>query len=165
MNRHHELRPIASLDLKSFRRPEIQGNPSLIWRTLWYLVNATVFQSAILALIPSRFKTHLLRIFGAKVGAGLVCKPRVSIKSPWFLEIGDNVWIGECSWIDNHCIVKIGSNVCISQGVYFCTGNHNWSHSEFSFFCSPIEIGDGAWVTAYQKLAPGTYIPPHHALL
>jgi hypothetical protein len=30
---------------------------------------------------------ELLRVFGAKVGKGVVIKPKVNIKYPWFLEI------------------------------------------------------------------------------
>jgi putative colanic acid biosynthesis acetyltransferase WcaF len=134
-------------------------------RGLWYLVNAIVFQSAIVGLVPSRLKAAILRAFGARVGKGLVCKPRVSIKSPWFLEIGDHVWLGEMVWIDNHCRVAIGSNVCISQGAYLFTGNHDWNDPAFHFFCKPIEIGDSVWVTAFQRLGPGTVIESRTVVL
>jgi putative colanic acid biosynthesis acetyltransferase WcaF len=153
-------RAIAGLALGRFRRPSIAGNPSFAWRAAWYLVNALLFQSPLLGLVPAPAKALLLRGFGAKVGAGFVCKPRVSIKSPWFLEIGDHVWLGERVWIDNHCTVAIGSNVCVSQGVAIFTGNHDWSDPGFAFFAAPVEIGDGSWVTAFQRLGPGTKVPP-----
>lgn len=154
-------RRIAPLDLRAFRRPRIKGNRGPIWRAAWYLVNALFFQGVILGLLPSGVKAVMLRKFGAKVGFGLVCKPRVSIKYPWFLELGDNVWLGELVWIDNHCQVKIGSDVCISQGSYIFTGNHDWTDPAFAFFCKPIEIGDGVWVTAFQRIGPGQRIEPH----
>ena len=37
---------------------------------------------------------------------------------PWRLSIGDYSWIGEDVWIDNLAMVKIGKNVCVSQGAY-----------------------------------------------
>lgn len=151
-------RKIMGHDLSRFERPAIPGNRNVLWRAAWYLVNAWLFQSAVLALIPSSWKAAILRAFGAKVGKGFVCKPRVTIKYPWFLEIGDHVWLGETVWIDNHTTVKIGNHVCISQGAYLFTGNHDWNDEAFKFFCGPIEIGDGGWVGAGVRLGAGTVL-------
>lgn len=85
-------------------------------------------------------------------------KPRARCKLPWRLEIGDHTWIGEGAWIDNVANVKIGSNVCISQGVYLCTGNHNWSKPSFDLELGPIEIADKAWLGAFVKVTPKTTI-------
>lgn len=159
------LRPIAPLDLARFPRPEIPGNRGVLWRTAWYLVNALVFQTAIMGLMPNRGKTLLLRLFGARIGKGVVCKPKVNIKYPWFLEVGDHVWIGEGVWIDNLCPVTIGSNVCLSQGVALLTGSHDWSVPEFPFFARPITIGDGVWVTAFRQIRPGVEVPAHTVVL
>ena len=159
------FRKIAKLDLASFPAPSIRGNRGLFWQVSWYLTNALFFQGAILGLIPSRAKAGILRFFGATVGEGLVCKPRVSIKHPWFLQIGDHVWLGEQVWIDNHTTVAIGSNVCISQGAYLFTGNHDWHDPTFSFFSKEIHISDGVWITAFQRVPPGAVIEPHVALV
>ena len=50
---------------------------------------------------PSSLKTWLLKFFGAKVGQGVIIKPRVNIHMPWKLNIGDDVWIGEEVFILN----------------------------------------------------------------
>ena len=152
-------RKIKSHDLAVYRPPQISGNCNVLWRGTWYLVNAWLFQSAVLALIPSPWKTAILRVFGASIGKGFICKPRVTIKYPWFLEIGDHVWLGEGVWIDNHTTVKIGNNVCISQNAYLMTGNHDWNDPAFAFFCKPIVIGDGCWIAAGVMLAPGALVP------
>ena len=149
----------ARLDLASFARPVIPGNRGVAWRAAWYVTCALFFQSPLLGLLPSGLKAALLRAFGARVGRGFVCKPRVTIKSPWFLSVGDSVWIGETVWIDNHCAVTIGSNACISQGVCIFTGNHDWNDPCFAFRCKPIAIGNCVWVTAFQRLGPGTTVP------
>ena len=83
-------------------------------------------------------------------------RPRVTIKYPWFLELGDHVWLGEGVWIDNHTTVAIGSDVCISQGAYLFTGNHDWNDPLFRFFCKPITIEDGVWVGAKAIICPGS---------
>lgn len=155
---------IAKLDLASFKKPEIPGNPPVPLRAIWYLVSALLFQGAF-ALLPSPAKAAVLRAFGARLGRGVVIKPRVTIKSPWFLEVGDHVWIGERVWIDNHTTVRLGSNVCVSQGTYLFTGNHDWSDPKFRFFCRPVEVGDGAWITAFRMIGPGTVVPAHVVVL
>lgn len=160
-----KTREIVALDLATFQRPEIPGNPSILVRAVWYLLNATVFRSGVAGLVPSQMKRVILRVFGAKVGEHVVIKPRVDIKSPWFLEIGDHVWLGEKVWIDNHTTVRIGSDSCISQGAYLFTGNHDWNDTTFAFFCKPIEIGRGVWITAYVKVPPGSIIPDHVAVM
>ena len=104
-------------------------------------------------------------MFGARVGTGFVCKPRVNIKYPWLLTVGDHVWIGEGVWIDNLSTVEIGSNVCLSQGVKILTGSHDWNQPEFPFFTLPVIIGDGVWVTAFRILRPGAEVPPQMVVL
>ena len=158
-------RKICSMDLGAYESPVIPGNRNIAWRAAWYLVNAFLFQGAVLSLIPSSWKAEILRAFGAKVGRGLVCKPRVTIKSPWFLELGDHVWLGEMVWIDNQCGVQIGSNVCISQGAYLFTGNHNWNDVRFRFSCRQLIVGDNVWVSAFTVVRPGSQIPNGSVIL
>jgi putative colanic acid biosynthesis acetyltransferase WcaF len=151
-------RPISKVDLARYRKPTLPGNRGAVWRAAWYLVNALLFQHPVLGLGPSRWKAGILRAFGAKVGQGFVCKPRVTIKYPWFLELGENVWLGEGAWIDNHCTVRIGSNCCISQSAYLFTGNHDWGDARFAFRTAPITIGDSAWIGAGATICPGSIV-------
>ena len=152
-------RRILRHDLARFVRPAIPDNRGFLVRAGWYVVNATVFQGALLGLVPSSIKAHILRRFGARVWRGLVCKPRVSIKYPWFLSLGDDVWLGEGVWIDNHCGVTIGSSTCVSQGCYLFTGNHDYNDVAFAFFAKPIRIGEGAWIGARVVVPPGSVVP------
>lgn len=129
---------------------------------LWYICNAIFVKSSV--PYPNSFKRILLRLFGAKVGRGLVIKPNVNIKFPWLLEIGDNVWLGEGAWIDNLTDVKIGSNVCISQGAYILTGNHNYKKVAFDLIVSPVLIEDGVWVGARSVVCPGATLRMHSVI-
>jgi putative colanic acid biosynthesis acetyltransferase WcaF len=153
-----KARRIERHELGRFQKSRIPGNAGPPRRALWYVINATLFQGALLGLVPSRVKAAILRAFGAKVGAGFVCKPRVNIKYPWFLEIGDHVWLGEGVWIDNLCLVRVGSDVCVSQGCYLFTGNHDYNDPAFRFFATPIIIEDGVWLTAGARVPPGAHI-------
>ena len=96
----------------------------------------------------------VLRMFGAKIGQGVVINP-CSVLLPWHLEIGDDSWVGSDCEIYNLAPVKIGRNVCISQRVYLCTGNHDYSSPTFELRVGSIEIKDSSWVCAATFIAPG----------
>ena len=122
-------------------------------RFLWYYCNLIFFR---FGWFPFSFlKVFLLKLFGASVGKGVVIKPFVNIKYPWFLTIGDHVWIGEEVWIDNLAHVTIGNNVCISQGALLLTGSHDYKKSSFDLIIKPIIIEDGVWVCAKAIICAG----------
>ena len=83
----------VNTDLGAFTNPDYSPGAGSVKRTLWYFTNAILFDSWIMPLYP--VKAMILRWFGAKVGRGAVIKPRVNIRFPWRLQLGDNVWIGE----------------------------------------------------------------------
>ena len=91
----------------------------------------------------------------------VVIKPHVKIKFPWKLHIADYTWIGEHCWIDNLDFVSIGAHCCLSQNVYLCCGNHNFSLSTFDLITRPIQIKQGAWVAAAACVMPGTVLEEH----
>lgn len=106
----------------------------------------------------------MLRLFGAKIGTDVLIKPCVNIKYPWFLEIGDHSWIGENAWIDNLAKVTVGANVCISQGAYLLTGNHDYSTPGFNLIIKGIVIEDGVWIGARSVICPGVTCKSHAVL-
>lgn len=118
----------------------------------WYLVKWWFFLSPL--PYPSRFKCALLRLFGARVGWGVVFKPRVNIHFPWKLQVGDHTWIGEEVFILNLEPVTIGAHCCISQRAFLCTGNHDYRQVEMPFRNRPIALGDGVWIGAQAFVGP-----------
>ena len=129
---------------------------------MWYFVSVLFFVSH---LIPfSGLKIMLLKLFGAKVGSGVVIKPGVNIKYPWKLIIGDFSWIGEDVWIDNIEQVIIGSNVCISQGAMLLTGNHNYKSVSFDLVIGSITLEEGVWIGAQAVVCPGVSCGSHSIL-
>lgn len=133
-----------------------------IKRLIWYFINVLFL---INPLNPfSGVKVCLLRLFGAKIGVGVNIKPCVNVKYPWLLEIGDYTWIGENVWIDNLAKVKIGNNVCISQGAMLLCGNHNYKKSTFDLMIGNITLEDGCWVCAQAIVCPGIIIHTHAVL-
>lgn len=149
-------------DLSGYTTGSFSTGAGVLKRTLWYYVNLLFFISPVLPI--SSLKVALLRIFGAKIGRGVVIKPAVNIKYPWKLSIGDFSWIGEKAWIDNLDQVSIGSNCCISQGAMLLCGNHNFKKAGFDLITKPIVLKDGAWIGAHSVVCPGVICKSHSVL-
>ena len=131
-----------------------RGRPALV-EALWLVAQALFLRSFIPGSLHRRL---LLRLFGARIGTGVVIKPGVRVKFPWRLEVGAHAWIGEGVWIDNLAEVKIGAHCCLSQEAYLCTGSHDWSKTTFDLMTAPIIIGEGAWIAARAVVAPGVVV-------
>lgn len=145
-----------SVDLSKYDNRDFDPGAGALRRALWYLVNALVLHSWLFPFSP--LKVALIRWFGGSVGVGVVIKPRVNIKYPWNLAIGDHTWIGEGAWLDSLVRIDIGANVCISQDAYLLTGNHDYKDPAFGLVVRPIRIEDGAWVGARTVVCPGVCI-------
>lgn len=122
----------------------------------WYLVKCAFFLTAL--PFPSRLKCAWLRLFGARVGRGVVIKPRVNIHFPWKLTIGDHAWIGEEVFVLNLEPVTLGAHCCISQRAFLCTGNHDYRRPDMAYRSQPIAVADGAWVGAQAFVSPGVTV-------
>jgi len=144
---------MKSVDLGSYDNSWFHPGRSHFIRAVWFFFGLPVLRSG---LVPSSaVRVWLLRKFGAEIGKGVVIKPGVRVKFPWRLTVGDNCWLGEDCWIDNLAQVQVESNVCISQGAYLCTGNHDWSDPGFGLRTQPIAVRRGCWVGARAILLPG----------
>ncbi|CAN5894829.1 putative colanic acid biosynthesis acetyltransferase [soil metagenome] len=131
-------------------------------RLCWYMVNIVFFKTGLFPFYG--LKRFWLKAFGAKIGQGVLIKPFVNIKYPWLLELGDHIWIGEQVWIDNLAMVTIGSNVCLSQGAFLLTGNHNYSKATFDLMVKPITLEEGVWIGARAIVCPGVICGSHAVL-
>lgn len=156
------VRKQVKTDLSRFSTGDYSaGRPK--WKVLaWYFINYYILNSAF--PWPYGLKRSLLRLFGAKVGKGLVIKTKVRVKNPWRLSIGDNCWIGESVWIDNLEDVTIGDNVCVSQGALLLTGNHDYTLSDFPYRLGKVTLEDGVWIGAQSVVCPGVLCRSHSIL-
>lgn len=123
---------------------------------LWYFIGSPLFKSYWFPF--SSFKVWLVCKFGAKVGKGVRIKPGITLKFPWRLSIGNYVWLGENVWLDNLAQIFIDDHVCVSQGAYFCTGNHNWKDPNFGLKLGEIYLEAGSWIGAYARIGPGVTV-------
>ena len=142
---------LAAYDNSDFDR----GAPR--WKeALWVLTRAVFFLNGL--PWPDAWRIALLRAFGARIGSGVTMRANTNISFPWRLSIGDHVWIGEDVGILSLAQVTIGSNVCISQRAYLCTGSHDFRREDFALITRPITIHDGVWVAAAAFISPGVII-------
>lgn len=144
---------MTEVDLSRYDNGWYDPGRGRLIRFLWLIFSIVVFQNRL--VFSYGFKVLILRVFGATIGQGVVIKPCVNIKYPWNLKIGDNTWIGEECWLDSLVLIDIGDNVCVSQGSYLCTGNHDWGRSNFGLQTKSIVLENGVWVGAKSILLPG----------
>lgn len=151
---------MAQTDLSKFNNDWYNPGSS-IKRLAWYCISSVFFETA---FPVSSLKVFILKAFGARISNGVVIKPRVRIKYPWKLSIGENSWIGEQVWIDNLDEVVIGKNCCLSQGAFLLCGNHDYKKPSFDLIIKPIVLEDGVWIGAKSTVCPGVKVHSHAVL-
>jgi len=153
---------VMEVDLSRYDNSWYDPGRNFIVRTLWYFVNVLFFKSSLFPVFS--LKRVLLKWFGAQIGKEVVIKPRVNIKYPWNLAIGDFSWIGEGVWIDNLGLTEIGANCCLSQGALLLCGNHDYRSETFDLMVGNIVLGDGVWIGARSVVTGGTECGSHSVL-
>lgn len=127
----------------------------IVAQALWVAVSELVFTKV---WCPNSLRCRLLRLFGARVGTGVLIKQRVRVQWPWNLSIGDNSWVGTDVELYNLADIVIGSDVCISQHSYVCTGSHDADSPTFEFDNAPIVVEDGVWLCARTTVLRGVTV-------
>jgi putative colanic acid biosynthesis acetyltransferase WcaF len=153
---------MKTTDLSTFDNSWYKPGGNKLKRALWYYMNFIFLMNP---WCPFKsLKVFILRLFGARVGKGVVIKPRVNIKYPWRLEIDDHVWIGENVWIDNLADIRIGKHVTISQGAMLLCGNHDYKKTGFDLITEEIVLEEGVWIGAKSVVCPGVTCGSHAVL-
>jgi putative colanic acid biosynthesis acetyltransferase WcaF len=132
-----------------------RGRPS--WYVLlWWFVQAIAFP---LTLHPfNNLRCALLRLFGARIGKGVLIRPTARFTYPWKITIGDYSWIGDDVVLYSLDYIHIGEHCVISQKSYLCTGSHDIHDPSFGLTTASINIGNGVWIAADCFIAPGVKI-------
>jgi len=150
---------VALLDYQRFdgARPpkDFRGRPAFIVQ-LWWIVQGTLF-----AMSPQfmyGWRRVLLRLFGARVGKGVMVRPSVRVTYPWKVRIGDRCRIGDNAELYSLGDIDIGTDVVISQRSYLCAATHNYKKISFDIIESPISIEDQVWIAADVFVGPGVKI-------
>jgi putative colanic acid biosynthesis acetyltransferase WcaF len=137
------LRPAFSLNDRLRR---------LNWNICWVLLYKTSPRPL------HSWRSFLLRLFGAKMGANCHFYPRSKVWAPWNLICADQVTAGDGAEIYNAAPVTLGSHAILSQDAYLCTATHDYDDPAFPLIAYAMEIGAYAWVCARASVAPGVNV-------
>ena len=149
-------------DLSQYNNSWYSPGASKLKILIWYFVNLLFVKNDYQPV--SSLKIFVLRLFESNIGKGVTIKPGVNIKYPWRLVVGDYCWIGEDVWIDNLADIRLGNNVCLSQGAMLLCGNHNYKKSTFDLQIGEIVLEHGVWISA-KAIVCGSIIVKSHAIL
>ena len=137
--------------LETYKTVLHSGTARLLRLIAWQLIPKWLISSG---LPGSAWRILLLRIFGAEIGRLCRFKSGLNVSCPWNLKVGDFCCLGESVWIDSLACVEVGNRVCISQGSYLCTGNHDYKKPTFDLRLGPILIEAEAWIVQNRFFLP-----------
>lgn len=121
----------------------------LTWRLAW-LALARFTPPPLFA-----WRRALLRLFGAKVGAGAKVYSSVRIWLPRNLELGDGTLVGPGAELYNQGRIVIGAHSVVSQRAFLCASTHDTSDLGFALVLRSVVLGHGCWVAAEAFVGPG----------
>jgi putative colanic acid biosynthesis acetyltransferase WcaF len=125
-------------------------------RLLWGLAEATLYRWSPVSF--HGWRRLMLKLFGARVGAGAHPYPSAHIWAPWNLEMGDRSCLGPRSICYTVGWVRLGADAIVSQGAHLCAATHDHRDPAFPLVVGDIEVGAGAWVAADAFVGPGVAI-------
>lgn len=139
----------------AYKRPSFSSNNKLrrlIWQIIWFILCRWTPQPL------HKWRSIVLRFFGAKIGASNFIYPTCKIWAPWLLETEDVVTIGPHVEVYNPAGVYLGHHAILSQGSYLCGASHDYNTINFTFISRPIILKPYSWVCARAVVLPGVIL-------
>jgi len=143
-------------NLSKFTVPANFRGRSGIVVQLWWIVESLLFNTS--PQIMYGWRRFLLRLFGAKIGKGVIIRPSAKITYPWKVSIEDYAWIGDEVVLYSLGEIEIGKNAVVSQKSYICTGSHDYQKDTFDITAQAIIIEEEAWIATDVFIGPGVTI-------
>jgi len=139
--------------------PFLQPTYSLrnrLFRLAWRIVYVVLYR-----LSPRPFhgwRCFLLRLFGAKLAAGVHPYPTARIWAPWNLICDEAASIGDDAIIYNPKPLHIGSHAIVSQYAFICGATHDYEDPAFPTVSYPMSLGSYSWICARACVQPGVNV-------
>lgn len=124
----------------------------LLWMVVWSLLYRTSPRPC------HRWRSCILRLFGAQIGPGCHLYAAAKIWAPWNLVCGEAACVADDAEVYNPARVTIGRDAVVSQGVLLCTATHDYRDANFPVVHGQISIGAGSWIAARAIVLPGVSI-------
>ncbi len=105
-----------------------------------------------------RWRSLVLRLFGARIDGTVFVASSARIKLPWNLTLKHRACIGSNAQIYNLAPVELGGRATVAQEVYLCTGTHAFDDPNIPLVIAPIKIGQDAFIGARAYVSPGILI-------
>src|SRR5258707_3990536 len=142
--------------MDQFRVPPGFRGRSAVYTQLWWIIQSTLFGMS--PQVCYGWRRWLLRLFGARIGKGVILRPSVRVTYPWKLKVGDFCHIGDEVVLYTLGEIEIGDCAVISQRSYICTGSHDHTNPTFDIYARKIVIESEAWLATDVFVAPGVLI-------
>ena len=146
--------PQIRLDL--FDNKGFDRGRSRFVEALWILIKCAFFVTPL--PWPNGLKRVLLRMFGAKVGRGVIIRPGVSIHFPWRLTVGDHCWIGDSTVLLNILPITFEDHVALAHEVYIAAGGHDIRSATMAPQHAPVLVKTGTWIASRAFIGPGVTV-------
>lgn len=95
-------------------------------------------------------------------GIGSRINGKITVKWPWGVVIGNNVHIGDNSFLDARGGIMIGDNTHISRNLTLYTTNHHYRGSRLPYSqklqAKEVVIGKNVWIGMNVNITPGIHI-------
>lgn len=136
------------------RSPHGAGNRAA--RAAWGVVQTLLFRPSPRPL--HRWRTMLLRLFGASLHPTARVYPRARCWAPWNLVMEE--WACIADDVDVYSVgrITIGASSTVSQYSYLCTATHDHEDPAQPLVVRPITIGQRCWIAADVFVGPGVTI-------
>lgn len=143
-------------DLSKFNVPLGFRGRGVIQVQLWWLVQGSIFRWS--PQFMYGFRRFLLRLFGARVGRGVLIRPSATFTYPWKIDIGDFAWIGDDAVLYSLGRISLGAHSVVSQRSYICAGTHDAALESFDILSLPVVIEDQVWIASDVFVSPGVTV-------
>jgi putative colanic acid biosynthesis acetyltransferase WcaF len=127
-----------------------------IARLLWLVVYKLFYRMSPRPF--HRWRSSILRLFGARLGPRCHIYSAARIWAPWNLVCGEGACVADDAEVYNPARVTIGRDAVVSQGALLCTGTHDYRDANFPLAYGQITIGAGAWIAARAIVLPGVTV-------